>query len=296
MKTKTSPTLGDFMRTPQRRPQQAARKPRTAVHNRYECLALEEENEDGTEMGMMDDGKAKTKEEIHFPKRSCFKKPLIKVNDGMEKQLVENNFNQCPSGCGCDGKHARTRRQRKKFEFNEEVESDRLQELMAGLEDEKGDKVIVDEPVHMFMDEEINEFSERPKWQRIEAVMDSGAADSVAPASMAPWIPVEESPGSRKGQHYLSASGDRIPNLGQKRLSVVTEEGHPTCTTYQIADVTRPLCAVSRMCDSGNKVIFHKDGGYVESPDGKKTAFRRERNVYLLSTWIREEAPGFTGQ
>ena len=38
-----------------------------------------------------------------------------------------------------------------------------------------------------------------PEWITIEVVMDSGAAESVAPADLAPWIPVQESPGSRRG-------------------------------------------------------------------------------------------------
>ena len=127
-------------------------------------------------------------------------------------------------------------------------------------------------------------------------MLDSGAADSVAPASLAPWIPIQPSAGSKKGQHYLSASGDRIANEGQKRLEVVAEDGTMTSTTYQIAEVTRPLCAVSKMCDKDNIVIFTKTGGVVQTPCGKRMPFRRERNVYLLDTWIQEPGGDFTGQ
>ena len=35
-----------------------------------------------------------------------------------------------------------------------------------------------------------------PQWVRMRSVMDSGAAQSVAPPSMAPGVPIEESPGS----------------------------------------------------------------------------------------------------
>ena len=74
--------------------------------------------------------------------------------------------------------------------------------------------------------------------------MDSGAAESVAPADLAPWIDAVESEGSRRGQTYVSASGDRLPNLGEKKLRVITEEGHPAVATFQLADVTR-LCVLS---------------------------------------------------
>ena len=64
-----------------------------------------------------------------------------------------------------------------------------------------------------------------PQWVRIRTVMDSGAAESVAPPSMAPGVVMEESPGSQRGQHYISASAGRLPNMGQQRLQVKTNEG-----------------------------------------------------------------------
>ena len=66
----------------------------------------------------------------------------------------------------------------------------------------------------------------------------------------------------------MSAGGEKLPNLGQKRLEVVTSEGNPATATFQCADVTRALCAVSRICDKGNRVIFEASGGYIESPIG----------------------------
>ena len=50
-----------------------------------------------------------------------------------------------------------------------------------------------------------------PNWVRVRNAMHSGAAVGVAPPSMAPGIPIEDSPGSRRGQHFLSASKDRLP-------------------------------------------------------------------------------------
>ena len=53
-----------------------------------------------------------------------------------------------------------------------------------------------------------------PEWTRIRTVMDSGAAESVGPPSMAPEVPIRESPGSRRGQAYIAAGHERIPNMG----------------------------------------------------------------------------------
>ena len=133
------------------------------------------------------------------------------------------------------------------------------------------------------------------EWYRLQAVVDSGAAESVAPPTMAPWVKAQASEGSKKGQSYLSASGDRLPNLGEKTMDVVTDNGIPAKSTYQIANVTRALCAVSRVCDKGNTVVFEKDGGYIVDPHGVYTLIRRENNVYMLDTWIQKPS-GFTRQ
>ena len=57
-----------------------------------------------------------------------------------------------------------------------------------------------------------------PQWVRIRTVMDSGAAQNVAPPSMELGVVMEESPGSKRGQHYVTASGGRLPNMGQQKL------------------------------------------------------------------------------
>ena len=57
--------------------------------------------------------------------------------------------------------------------------------------------------------------------------------------------------------------------------------------TFQIAEVTRPLSAVSRICDKGNVVVFSQDGGYVENLAGARTYFRRENNVYMMGLYMQ---------
>ena len=118
----------------------------------------------------------------------------------------------------------------------------------------------------------------------------SEAAESVAPVEMAPWVPIQESAGSKRGQTYMSASGDKLPNLGEKKLEIMTTEGQAATATFQCADVTRALCSVSKVCDKGNKVIFEASGGFIESPEGVRTHFRRENNVYILDMFALEPA------
>ena len=125
------------------------------------------------------------------------------------------------------------------------------------------------------------------KWECLDIVLDSGAAESVAPESMAAWIPTVESAGSRRGQTYLSASGDDMPNKGEKCIPVTTEIGHETSATFQITDVSRPLCSVAKVCDQGNTVVFDAKGGYIEDAAGFRTPFKRESNVYVMQLYSK---------
>ena len=83
--------------------------------------------------------------------------------------------------------------------------------------------------------------------------------------------------------------GTRLPNLGEKRLNVVTEDGDEMTQTFQVADVTRPLSSVGEITDKGNIVVFGRSGGYIWNPQSRTTLpFQREQGVYQLQTWIQE--------
>ena len=128
-----------------------------------------------------------------------------------------------------------------------------------------------------------------PTWVRIKTVMDSGAADSVAPPSMAPKVAVQESPGSKRGQCYVSASAGRMPNMGQKVLKIQTNEGRDKSVLYQIAEVSRPLTSVSATCDKGNWVVYTPEGGFIMNcQTGERTSFER-RGIYELDLWVKDE-------
>ena len=115
-------------------------------------------------------------------------------------------------------------------------------------------------------------------WVRIRIVMDSGAADSVAPPSLAPQVEIAEPPGSRRGQCYVSASAGRMPNMGQKVLNIQTDEGTYITVLYQIAEVSRPLTSVGATCDRGNWVVYTPSGRFhYELPDRGENELRTPR-------------------
>ena len=93
----------------------------------------------------------------------------------------------------------------------------------------------------------------------------------------------------------MSASGEKLPNLGQKTLDAVTEEGRGAKATFQVADVARALCSISRVCGQGNRAIFESGGGWIESTDGRHTTFKRENNVYVLDLHVHDSGQGQGG-
>ena len=99
-----------------------------------------------------------------------------------------------------------------------------------------------------------------PGWVRVRTIVDSGAAMSIAPPSMATGVAIEESEMSRKGQSFIAADQGRIENQGQQSIHITTNEGREGLTRVQIGDVNRPLMAVSQMCDAGNYVLFTSEG------------------------------------
>ena len=62
-----------------------------------------------------------------------------------------------------------------------------------------------------------------------------------------------------------------------------------------IADVIEALMSVTKICDTGNTVVFEKDGGIIKSnKSGDETKFIRENHVHPMTVKLHE--PGFTWQ
>ena len=102
---------------------------------------------------------------------------------------------------------------------------------------------------------------------------------------------------SREWQQYVTADGSKIDNMGEKRISATTAEGSEVSMTFQIAQVTKPLGSVGKMCDAGNQLWFTKTGGEIWHEDtGTVTAFTREQGVYLLEAWAEAQSSAFAGR
>ena len=75
-----------------------------------------------------------------------------------------------------------------------------------------------------------------------------------------------------KTRNFISASGDPIKNHGKAEVSLINEDGSEVDSSFQVADVCRPLHSVSRVCDTGKEVLFTEHGGVVV-PAGSLSRF-----------------------
>jgi hypothetical protein len=125
--------------------------------------------------------------------------------------------------------------------------------------------------------------------------MDSGAHVSVGPPALGKvaGYAVEESPGSRAGICYTAANGGEIPNLGQRFMAVLTEEGTIRGMEQQVVDVTKPLESVRANVRAGHAVIFDDDGTgqgmgsyLINKSTGEINAIRDDGKDYIMRRWI----------
>ena len=92
---------------------------------------------------------------------------------------------------------------------------------------------------------------------------------------------------SRSGKRYHGPDGSPIPNLGQLDVGFKTEEGHLCSLTWQVAQIERPLVAVSHLSASGHQVVLGKDGGEIRHlATGRRIRLHRRGGIYVLRMWV----------
>ena len=127
--------------------------------------------------------------------------------------------------------------------------------------------------------------------------VDSGAADHVMPISWLTWIVMTMSLGALRGLHYVSASGGRLPNLGERTVEFLTEEGTWASIIFQIAGINKPLLSVSKLISDGWRVVFDDDDCSMTHKVSKKhIKIKRERGVFVIDAYVNNPDQVFTRQ
>jgi len=140
--------------------------------------------------------------------------------------------------------------------------------------------------------QELNAVDYAEGWVKITAVVDSGAGDNVLPQKELPFIPMSATERSKSGRGFCGPSGEPIQNFGQKKVIVKTAEGQARTTTWQVANVRRPLMSVSKMTKAGNDVRFNDSQPHIHNvKTGERTKLRKEGNIFVVDLWVKLPAP-----
>ena len=127
------------------------------------------------------------------------------------------------------------------------------------------------------------------EWVEVELTADTGACDTVMPRSMATHIPIQPSLQSLKSMSYEIADGNTIPNLGERRCVMWTENATTARKiNLQVADVHKPLSSLSRCADMGFESRFGRiAGALIDEETGEVVPLQRKGNLYVLKCWLK---------
>ena len=118
---------------------------------------------------------------------------------------------------------------------------------------------------------------------KVWAMLDSGSQPTVANCKQTfPHHPLEESEGQRRGLKYKVADGTLVPNEGQVHVTHRDGQGKSFQFTFQHANVHCPILSVSELVNRDCIVTFHKMGGHIQYPDGRKIRFIAKEGVFFF--------------
>jgi hypothetical protein len=134
--------------------------------------------------------------------------------------------------------------------------------------------------------------------------LDSGCCEHICDMADAPGYAhvLHPSAGSTAGQRFIVGNGEKVHNKGQVKLRMKSTDasGFLMSSVFQVAEITRPLMSVSRVCDQDMVCIFEKTHARIVDKEGKQVArFERDGGLYTCTMKLRQpdavaSPPGFT--
>ncbi len=121
-----------------------------------------------------------------------------------------------------------------------------------------------------------------PEYTEVEMTLDTGATCHAADRVDFPGCLVQESPGSKAGQHFQTAGKKTIANEGQAKIEL-SADGVDMAMTMQIAKISRPLLSVTKMTESGElTVLCKREEALILNSKGKTVArFPKKNGLYV---------------
>ena len=145
-----------------------------------------------------------------------------------------------------------------------------------------------EQPLHLVYSDETNmSLMMSDEEVGIWVASDSGAVDHVCGRGHIPASIVLRQPSEGKlTRNFISASGGSITNHVAAEINLITEEGNTIASTFQVADVCRPLHSVSKTCDGGHEMLYTSDGALV-LPKGVLSKLLANLNVKPVARYVR---------
>ena len=112
------------------------------------------------------------------------------------------------------------------------------------------------------------------------AFIDSGAVDNVCTE-----YSLEVTSKSQSGVGFKGANGSRIKHYGQRRFLVKTSAGSNMNTTWEVADVRKPLISPSCVLERGQKLVLDEKPR-IQCKNGDTIALERTGSLLAVRLWI----------
>lgn len=129
-------------------------------------------------------------------------------------------------------------------------------------------------------------------WSRVELTVDSGAGSTAIPPCVAPKEPVQVSETSKLGRQFKTATGQTVSDQGCKKLKVVTDSGVAVSLSSAVADIHKPLLALSDVCRKGGICHFETGNSYIQPKGHEKIWLEETKGLYKLGVWLSPSSGG----
>jgi hypothetical protein len=155
-------------------------------------------------------------------------------------------------------------------------------------------------PGEVFTVGNANEF----EWMEIDAILDSGAVDTIAPKGVAKGSKIRQTDISKRNGKYASADGGIIQNVGECEIEGVAHDGTEIKLVTQVGDkLTNMLIAVRRVVESGNMVASgasmkairklaacgELDKNMIVDKNGRRTEVLDENGMHVYNMKIKKK-------
>ena len=176
------------------------------------------------------------------------------------------------------------------IEFKQKVKKKVRFEKMTKCTSQKDRRQGMQQP----REREINIVEGQGKKSKI--TIDSGAEESVWPIDLVNEEDLVETEASRNHIGFVAANGARMKNFGALKVDF-RKGGKPMSMNFHATNVKKPLAAVCRITECGNKVCFGpkpEDNYIMNVQTNEVILMKRDRGTYVLEVDLNDSSV-FTG-